>query len=180
MTQMSNHPAKVIQFTGADGKGFVLQMGEVWHLQSRKEEISSVNRVKAPELMRAMEDGFSKLAPMSAMVNSQLSKAEAMLKQRQSVVLLDVVPEYEKERGKMSADQRKALILVDPEVQRLQDVYDQLTALNRLLRDEMDGFRMAFSAVKKVYDGLSSYDGTNGQTESSAKKYVPYTYDETK
>lgn len=177
---MSNLPAKEsasINFTGPDGKGFSLPMRDIWHLESRKEEISTVNRTSAPELMRAMEDGFSKLAPMSATINSQLSKAEAMLKQREAVVLLEVVPEYEKSHGKMSADQRKALILVDKEVQRVQEIYDQLTALNRLFRDKMDGFRMAFSAVKKVYDGLSSYDGTNGQFETNKKPAKVHTYD---
>lgn len=137
-------------------------MDKIWSLEVRKDEMSTVTKFKAPELMRAMEDGFSTLAPKSALIAKELSRAENAIKHRRAVVLLEVVPEYEKNKGgRMSADQREALVVTDPEYMRILDIKDQLESLNKLLRDKMDGFRMAFSAIKKIYDSLMTHDGTN-------------------
>lgn len=151
--------------TSNPGQTFTIEMGKVWALEERKEEIAYVTRTKAPELMRAMEEGFSELAPKLATVSSALTRVDNEMKRRKAVILLDIVPEREATKGKLNAEQKLAVVELDEDYARLADAHVFLEAANRLLRDKMDGFRMAFSAVKKVYDGLSSYDGTGSMPD---------------
>lgn len=147
-------------FKSVDGTEHSLDMEKIWKLEDRKAEVAYVTKFKAQELMRSMEEGFSLCALKHATVSKELARTENAAKLRRAIVLLDVVPEYEQKKGKTSADQREAIVTRDEEYQRIMENHDQLSALNRLLRDKMDAFRMSFSAVKKVYDSLIG-DGTN-------------------
>lgn len=147
------------------GKILTLDLKEVRELEARKIEIGGVNKLKAPELMQAMERGYSLVAQtMLPAVAYQLAKAEEAADERKAVVMLDIVPELLAKKGLTtarnpsgSADQRENVLALDIEYKDLKNTVDMLQAVKELLKGKMKGFEMAYGAVKKVYDSLSTY-----------------------
>lgn len=109
------------------GKILTLDLKEVRELEARKIEIGGVNKLKAPELMQAMERGYSLVAQtMLPAVAYQLAKAEEAADERKAVVMLDIVPELLAKKGLTtarnpsgSADQRENVLALDIEYKDL-------------------------------------------------------------
>ncbi len=146
-----------------------IDISEILHLESRKDEVSTVNKTKAPELMRAMEKGYSAAATLLTSITWEVKKAEDALEKRKAIVTLEVAPEYLKRNGLVngrspggSEDQRTAVLSTDQEYLALKENVSRLEAVQNYFRVKAKGFEMSFSAIKKVYDSLSSYGMLDG------------------
>ncbi len=153
-----------------------LDIAEILSLEARKEEAATVSKVKAPELMAAMERGYSCASRLLTMVTWEVKKAESAVLKRRSIVVLEIAPQYLQERGLVtgrspggSEDQRTSVLSTDAEFVALSDNVDQLKAVQEFLKIKVRGFEMTFSAIKKVYDTLSGY----GMMDTKADRSYP-------
>ena len=150
---------------GTPGAGHLeLDLTEVRQLEARKDEVGSVNKAKAQELLRAMEKGYSAIANMLPMVSLELNRAEQAADERKAVVMLDEAPRILAEKGLIrpsnpsgSADQRENILALDSEHKKLRENVDLLKATQELLKGKMRGFEMSFQSVKKVFDTPDAY-----------------------
>ncbi len=165
------------------GNGFVeIDLSRVRELEARKEEASAISKVKAPELLTAMNEGYTILATkLLPLVSYELTQAKQAADERKAVVFLDEAPRILKEKGLSrpnnpsgSADQREAILSLDPEFKKLRNAVDMLDAVYELLKGKMRGFEMSYSSVKRTYDDLSGYGKTNYGRSTS----VPVLQDE--
>lgn len=149
----------------SEGGLFSLELTEVHKLEARKVETACVTKSKAPELMHAMEQGYSivstKLLPVVAY---ELSQARQAADERKAVVMLDEAPRILQEKGLAtsrnpsgSEGQRESVLAMDEEYKLLQDKVEMLKATFELLKGKLRGFEMSFSTVKKVFDSLNQY-----------------------
>lgn len=140
-----------------------IEMAEIYRLEARKQEIATVNKHNAPELMQSFIDGFGHAARAAVQLEWELNQANKYAEERKAIVYLEVAPAYLQEKGLVRAanpsgseDQRKAVLARDKEYMALQDRVAMIEATNEYLRLKMKGFEMAYQAVKKVYDSLSN------------------------
>lgn len=170
---MTNSTLLRLPSGSAAGGIFELDLSEVHQLEARKVETASITKMKAPELMHAMEQGYSicatKLMPRVAF---ELSQAEQAAEERKSVVMLDEAREILTAKGLTtsrnpagSAEQRESVLALDAEYKSLRTKAEMLKAAFQLLKDKMRGFEMSFSTVKKVFDSLDQY-GSMGRRGS--------------
>lgn len=145
-----------------------IDLAQIYTLESRKIEAATVNKTKAPELMNAMERGYSELSQIIPHVEYELSVAQDMANQRAAIVNLDEAPRILKEKGLVtarnlagSADMREAVLHQDQEYLKLKDRVEQIKAIAEFLKGKRKGFEMIFSQVKKIYDSLSQYGQLN-------------------
>jgi hypothetical protein len=151
---------------GTPGAGLmILDLAEVRQLEARKEEVVSVTKAKAPELMRAMEKGYTALVTQYLpMVGFELSQAEQATEERKAVVMLDEAPRILSEKGLTkpsnpsgTADQRENVLALDKEYKALRNTVEMLKAVEALLKGKAKGFEMSYQSVKKVYDNLDNF-----------------------
>jgi hypothetical protein len=158
-----------------------LDLSEVNKLESRKGETASVTKTKAPELMHAMERGYSLIAArLLPQVQWELTKAKEAADQRKAVVMLDEAPRILKEKGLStsrnpagSADQRENILALDTEYQKLRNTVDMLDAVYELLKGKMRGFEMSYQSVKRVFDSLNSYGALSHANPSVLSTSIP-------
>ncbi len=151
-----------------------IDITEIVSLEARKNEVANVTKAKAPELMSAMERGYSAAARLLTNITWEVKKAEDAVEKRKSIVTLEVAPQYLQSRGLVttrspggSEDQRTAVLATDTEYMSLRENVDRLKAVQEYLRVKVKGFEMAFSAIKKVYDTLNAY----GMVEGADRKF---------
>jgi hypothetical protein len=151
---------------GTPGAGLMaLDLAEVRQLEARKEEVSSISKAKAPELMRAMEKGYSLLSTqLIPMIGFELAQAEQAADERKAVVMLDEAPRILQEKGLAkpnnpggTADQRENILALDKEYKALRNTVEMLKAVEALLKGKARGFEMSYQSVKKVYDNLDGF-----------------------
>lgn len=143
---------------GPDGFSLAVDMSEVYALEARKDEVSSVTKARAPELMRAMERGYSLCGTKLAQVVAMVTKLEQAMNLRKAVVILDEAPAIIKTKGAgNNKEARDAILEIDSEYQRLQTQMIEGKSLQDLLKVKVRGFEMSFSAIKKVYDSTSNW-----------------------
>ena len=159
----------------ARGEGKIsLNMEEVYLLEHRKNEISSVTKVSAKNLMRAFEKGFQRVSRYYAVITEQLALIEEDCKSRDAEVQLTIAPKKLKELGLLrpgfpagSDDLRRSVVQLDTEYKALMTKHAELTAFKELIKAKQEGFKMAFYSVKAVYDSLD-----NGVPNSMEEEYV--------
>jgi hypothetical protein len=147
------------------GNELVIDFEKIYRYELRKDEVATVTKLGAPELMMALEKGYSECAKIYARLVAETTRAEEAMEVRQAEIQLDVVPVEEERRGKLSAAQREALVTTDTEYRRVRAMHDRLKATKEYVKGKMEGFQMSFSAVKRVYDSLSRY-GIDAQQEN--------------
>lgn len=148
-----------IRAKGPGKTSYELNLGAIYKLESRQNEIQGVGLMGARELMKAMQDGSRLTGEALGMTRLALNRAEAALKLRTGIVYIDVVPEVIKAKEMSSSrspngseDQRKAILVMDPEYQEAQDYVFQLQAIVELLEVKFHGFRNSYFTVQKVFD----------------------------
>ncbi len=156
------------------GQPIQIDITEIISLERRKDEVASVSKAKAPELMSAMERGYSAAARLLTNITWEVKKAEDAVEKRKSIVVLEIAPQYLQARGLVtgrspggSEDQRTSVLATDAEYMALRENVDRLKAVQEYLRVKVKGFEMAFSAIKKVYDSLNAY----GMVEGADRKF---------
>lgn len=155
---------------GTADKSF--DMKDVYRLEARQQEIATVNKVNAAELMQAFIDGYGHTSRALVQLEWELNQANKYAEERKATVYLEVAPSFLQANGLVRAanpsgseDQRKAVLARDKEYLALQDRVAMIEAATEFLRLKMKGFEMSYQAVKKVYDNLSSVNVVaNGQT----------------
>ena len=153
---------------GTPGAGqLTLDMREIYQLEVRKQEVATVTKFKAQELLYLMEKGYSAISTdMLPKVLLELNNARDAAEARKAVVMLDVAPVVlrEKKLTKESnpggtADQRESVLALDEEYRALKKTVDQLEAVYEWLKGKMKGFEMSYQSVKKVYDNQGMVGG---------------------
>lgn len=142
-----------------NGTFFEVDLGPILELDARKQEIAGVSRVTGPELMRAMEDGFTTAGKLHASALLEQTKVQGMLDRRRAEVSLDIAPEVLKQKGLLTSrapagteEQRESILALDVPMNKLKESMAHLEAVTNLLKVHMRGFEMAFTAVKKAID----------------------------
>lgn len=160
------------------------EMGEIHALEARQQEIATVSKVTAPELMQAFINGYGHSSRTQIQLEWELTQALKHLEERRAVVNLDIAPAYLQEKGLTrpsnpagSEDQRKSVLAKDKEYGLLQDRVAMIEAATEYLKTKTKSFEMSYQSVKKVYDSLSSINAlTNGAarqvTGGGASPYV--------
>lgn len=143
------------------GAFFEVDLGPILELDARKSEIAGVSKVTGPELMRAMEDGFTTAGKLHASALLEQTKIQGMIDRRRAMVSLDIAPEVLKQKGLLTArapagteEQRESILALDEPMNQLKESLAHLEAVTNLLKVHMRGFEMAFTAVKKAIDNL--------------------------
>jgi hypothetical protein len=140
-----------------------IEMGDIYKLEARQQEIAIVNKVTAPELMQAFIDGYGHASRAQIQLEWELTQALKHADERRAVVYLDIAPKTLQEKGLTrpnapagSEDQRKAVLALDKDYQSLQDRVSMIEAAVEFLKTKTKAFEMSYQSVKKVYDSLST------------------------
>lgn len=141
-----------------------IDMGSILEVQSRIQEIATVNAVKAPELISAFNMAYADLADMIARVRYEFNVSKANMDQVRAIVLLDKVPGILEERkltsGKSpmgSEDVRSAILATDVEYQSAQSRVMQIQCVLELLEGKLRSIDKAYMAVKAVGSDQSQF-----------------------
>lgn len=140
-----------------DGSPFVVDLVAIFKSEARQDEVATVTKAKAPELLAEFNRSWRNLDKQVGIVRSEKLKAERALENRRAVLLVQVVGPLLKEKGLTSNDaNREALITLDLEAIKLQETFDQIEGVYLYLVGKMRSFENAFSSVKKIL-GDTSY-----------------------
>lgn len=161
-----------------NGSTFEVDMDKILRLDARKVEIPIVSKVTGGELMRAMEEGHGIAGRLLASVALEAARIQDAINKRAAVIVLDEIPALLKAKGLATArspggseDQREHALNADDQLGALKECLAQLESIKAILKIHVQGFIMAFSAVKRVMDSQMGYMGNHtgtGATDSSA------------
>jgi hypothetical protein len=152
----------------ADNKDLSFNLEELAKIESRKKEISYVNKETAPELLHIFNEGFLEVSKISTRILQEYEKMTLKVKERRAQVILDLAPEELKKRNLVtsrspsgSEDQRQAILDLDKQYQELVEKSNALKAAYNYFKIRAKSLEMAYQAVKKVIDPNSnnSYSG---------------------
>lgn len=156
-----------------------IEIVDLYRLEARQNEIASVNKVTAPELMQAFINGYGIASRALIQLQYELAVANKHIEERKAILILDVVPQVLKEKGLVrpsnpagSEDLRKSVMIQDKEYRELKDRVDMIETAVEFLKVKAKGFEMAYQSVKKVYDNLSSINALTVNRPSSASTYM--------
>jgi len=149
-----------------------------------EEGLQSLDMTRVIEFTRKIQDiskGFNtQLAPIYLrdfiiaydLTNALLAKAvrtdlraDAFLKQVESIAYMDNAHEYLEQRGiKDTAEARKRYVPIDPDVMKAQDTKARTAAMVVFLKNKLFEFRLAHDDVKKIayssdYNHNTEYEG---------------------
>lgn len=141
--------------------------------ERRQDEIAFLTKEKAPELMAHMNSAWRDLYSLIRHLTWQKSVADKELGVRRSIIILEEAPVYLKNKGLQSNEaNREALIALDPEAQRLQNVTDEIEAVIEYMRGKLKSFDNAFTAAKKILGGNDFNNGYKNE-HLTGDSYVP-------
>lgn len=133
------------------GSPIIIPLEEILRAEQRQEEVATVNSSRAPELLATFTKHWLDLSRLVAQVTAERNRAEKELNKRRSVILVDLMTQRLAEKGlSSSADNREAIITLDEEYIKLGDTFDQISAINELLKGKLKSFDMAFTSVKRL------------------------------
>lgn len=155
-----------------------IDMVNLYQLESRKQEVATVNKMYAPELMRAFEQGYGLASRAMVGVRLEIDRAKEALNKRKAVVMLDIAPTVLREKGLTTkaspagaVELREAVLSSDEIYLDLLDRFNRLEAAYELLKIKAKGFEMSFQSVRKVYDDLSKVNILlNGSANSNMEE----------
>jgi hypothetical protein len=143
------------------------ELNEIMQSEDRKHDIISVNKETAPELMYVFNKAYCSVLRMLSQISFEYSQAVKYANKRKSEVILDIAPDFLKNKGLLSSrspagseDLRKAVLDQDEQYLKLQDVVSMLEAAHEYLKGKTRGFEMAYHSVKKIYDVSNSNLGS--------------------
>lgn len=138
-------------------KPIVIELEKILLAEIRQEEVATVTKETAPELLYFYNKEWLKLHMLATQLTAAKVKAEKELQKRRSVLLLDLIPQILSDKGVNStADTREAAILLDSEYIQLSDVVDNITAATELVKGKLKGFENSFTAVKRLISDTST------------------------
>lgn len=132
--------------------------------ESRAIEVATVTPLKAPELLTAFNRAWAECHKHVALLQYEITQAEAEVNRVKAEVLLDRVPAILKEKGLSnprspagSEDMRQAILDSDQDYVDAQRRRDQLKCVKELFVGKLKNFEMCFSSVKKILDHGGAY-----------------------
>ncbi len=129
----------------------IIDMAAIVAAERRQQEVASLSKLKAPELLWIFNKNWLDLNSLLARLQLEKNVAQKELEKRKAILLLDVIPEKLKERKIPSNDaNREAFITLDEEYSRLEDTFMQITAVVKYLEGKLKSFENAYSSVKKL------------------------------
>ena len=151
----------------------VIELEKILLAERRQEEVAIVTKEKAPELLYFFNKEWLKLHALVTRLTSEKTKAEKELEKRKSVILLDEVTEILKNKGVSStAETRKAVIELDEEYNKKEDILNQISAALELVKGKLKGFENSFSAVKRLISDRDSLNQSR-HPDLSGTTYTP-------
>ena len=152
------------------------ELGFLLKAESRKVEISYVNKETAPELLMTFNEAYCAAKRMMNQINLEYINSKKYADHRRAIVILDVVPEVLKSKGLAtsrspggSEDLRKAVLDLDTEYGGLMDKVAVLETAYEFLNIKAKGFEMAYHSVKKIFDPSSSLGSLSSQLSGNIK-----------
>ncbi len=147
-----------------DGTDLTFDLKELGRLESRKKELSYVNKETAPELLYDFNEGFAEVSRMALKILHEYERMTLKTKERRARVILDIAPEELKKRNLTStkapggsADLREAVLDMDKEYNELCEKASALKAAYQFFKIRAKSLEMSYQAVKKVIDPNGSY-----------------------
>jgi succinate dehydrogenase flavin-adding protein (antitoxin of CptAB toxin-antitoxin module) len=143
----------LVRIPKGDGTGFTsVNLSQIARHESRLADVSFVNPSSAPELLSALNRGCLDLNKIATQLSFEKAKAKNEHERARSRAILECNDAKLLEMGhsKGSADLRKALVEVDPEVIDTKDRLDKIDAALDLIRGKTNAFRDQHSAVRKL------------------------------
>lgn len=129
----------------------VIDLAAILKAEVRQEETSSVTPAKAQELSTAFNRSWLDLNGVLAHLHLEKMKAEKVLEQRRSVLMLEVVPKTLSDKKLQSNDaNREAIVLLDEDYSAKQDTLMEIVAVVKFLEGKLRSFENALSIAKKV------------------------------
>lgn len=161
----------VCQLTLLDRAPLVLDLEKIRRSEVRQDEVATVTKFKAPELLAEFNRSWRELNELIVQIKSERIRAMTALDQRRSVLLLDEVNDILKLRKvSSSADTREAAIVLDPQHMALAEVLHQIESIVEFLQGKAKSFENAYTSVKKILQEEGFTPGANpalsGTTDS--------------
>jgi hypothetical protein len=142
-------------------KGLVplnFDMTNVYRIVSRTEEIQRVTPASFPELITDFNMGMIELNRIIGLIEIELKEAEHTLDTVEAIAQLEKVEAFLKSKGLSStADNRKAAVILDPDVQQATRTRDALTSILTYVNGLKASMERAYFSAKHVAD-LTSKD----------------------
>ncbi len=154
MTQELKPEGTVALPIGKTDGEFNVNLRALHHLEKRQAEVQYLTKVKAPELMTALNRGYLDAGKLVGFVRRQKRDAEKRLGVRKAVILLHELPRIlrEKEIEKANDDIRAAVCATDAEYVRLEERVDCLATALEMFILMQKGFEKAHGDAKRIYD----------------------------
>jgi|SRR6202142_2287477 len=156
----------------------IINLEQILIAEKRQDEVAYVNSEKAPELLATFNKQWLELSRIVAELTSARNVAERELGKRRSVILLDLMNERLAAKGvSSSADNREAVILLDPEYIKLSEIIDQISAVLELMQGKRKGMDNSFTATKRIItqDTYMQYNKNNSLPGSTYSYSSPKT-----
>jgi alanyl-tRNA synthetase len=138
----------------------VINLAHIIKNEVRQDEVERANKVTGPELLATYNRSWRQLSEILASLTYELLVAKKNLNKRRSVLILETVPTVLKEKKLSNNDAtREAIISLDDDYQKFEDVVDQIKAVIEYLDGKMKSFENAFTSVKKILGDNSPFHG---------------------
>lgn len=158
----------------------VLELGEIYVVLGRGEEVKTVNTHKAPELLALFNKGYLDVSRIINALEYELLQAEDALQSIKSIILLDRMKGILEAKGLAtkssplgSEDVRNAVYKQDPEYNRAHQLVDNLGCYVKRFSDIRKYFQNSYDSVKKII----GTDGMGSQPRQNPHLNVPSSYD---
>lgn len=136
---------------GQGTSAIVIDLKAISKNEARICEVQSVTPMKAGELLSIFNISWRDLHRDISYLEKEKNDAERDLTRIRSTLILDKVPGILKEKGLTNNEHhREAVVALDPDYQRAEDILDQIKAIIELLKGKLKSFEMAYTSVKKL------------------------------
>ncbi len=140
-----------------NGQVVLIPMKKINWTLSRQMEVATVNVHKAPELLATMNVAWLDLKSNINTLEMVLCEVQREADRRKSIVILDEVPKILAAKGLASprspsgsADQRDAILALDPEYDQLKNHVAMIEAVQEELEDKLEAVTRTYESVKKI------------------------------
>lgn len=140
-----------------------LDMTEINMAAGRIQDVAFVNQSRAGELLALFNTAYLNVGRYMALVEYEYEMAEKKAAEIRAVLIIDKIPGILQEKGLAtsrnplgSEDIRLAVMNMDPEYKRAQELIINIRCYLTLLQDTKKAFEMAYNGVKKVMGDSSS------------------------
>lgn len=141
-----------------NGAWQVFDTAFVYEAEARIDEVATVTKHKAPELMSYYNRAWLRLGEVLQCLERLQTEAAKRVELVRASVLLDKAEGVLREKGlRASAELREAVVSMDEEYKKEKDQLESIKAAIALFEIKQKGFEMAYLGVRKIL-GESAYN----------------------